>query len=427
MTTLPLETWRKIIGYSPWHFWGLADATAAPITSACNSVVKKYGWQGADAAGREDVVAAIEEAERKLRTQLGYNIAPHFVTETIETPRYPDRTQVQFGYSDPSNHWRAFRVSEGYVNSIGVETRALIGTVSRSTPAMPADSLVFSDNDGDGLYENWTATIATTVTNPGQIAVYHAAANRLDGDPVSEKWRIQPVSVSITGGVATIRGKTWLLVRPILYEGSDDYLEASDLTNYVSSLEIYRYYSDPTGTTTATAQAMLIWETEPYPGWANCCSSANDSDPAALAYAIARVGIRASKSGMLYFGEAVYNTTTGIWTSTDWTSCRPPDRIKVRYNAGFPLQDYQVDSRMATMTARLATAELARRICACDSANREIGRWQYDLTYTGVGMGGENYNYPPEELSNPFGVRRGHVEAWIEARQKRILQGITVV
>jgi hypothetical protein len=424
MPILPLEAWRKIIGYNPWHFWGLAG-TLAPVTSSCNSVVRKYGWQGVDAAGRDDIVTAIDEAERKLRTQLRYNIAPHFVSETLQIPQYSDRRIWQWGYADPSFRWRAFPASEGYINSVGVEARTLIGSVARSTPAVIADTLVFTDTDGDGLMDTWTATIATTVTDPGQIAVYHAAANRIDSAPVSEDWRIAPVLVSIAGGVATIKGKVWLLVKPIKYEGTDEYLNADDLANYVSSLEIYRYYCDPSGTTTATAQGMLIWETEPYPGWANCCNTTNASDPAALAYSISRIGIRHAKAGMLYFGESAYNATTGIWYATDWTSCRPPDRITVRYNAGVPLINYQIDPRMATVTSRLAAAELARRICACDTANREIGRWQYDLAYTG--KGDELYNYPAEELSNPFGTRRGHVEAWIEARQTRNLQGITVV
>jgi hypothetical protein len=424
--TLPLETWRKIIGYNPWHFWGLAGSLA-PVTSACNSVVRKYAWQGTDAAGREDILYAIDEAERKLQTQLGYAVAPHFVSETLQTPRYTDRTQYQLGYADPSYHWRGFKAGEGYIKAVGVEARTTIGSVTRSTPPILADTLVFSDNDGDGLYESFVATIATTVTNPEQIAIYFAAADRLDGAAVGEEWRISPVTVSISGGVATIRGKVWQLVKPIKYEGSDEYLNADDLTNYVSTLEVYRYFCDPTGTTTATAQGMLIWETEPYPGWSNCCNSANDSDPAALAYAIARIGIRDARMGSLYFGEAVYNTTTGIWYSSNWASndCRPPDRITARYQAGYPLQNYQIDGRLATATARLAAAELARRICACDSANRELGRWQYDLAYTG--KGDELYNYPPEELANPFGTRRGHIEAWIETRQKRNLQSFTVV
>lgn len=424
MPTLPLETWRKIIGYNPWHFWGLAGSLA-PVTSSCNSVVRKYGWQGVDAAGRDDIVTAIDEAERKLRTQLRYNIAPHFVTETLQVPQYTDRRVWQWGYGDPAFHWRGFQAGEGRVISMGVETRTLIGTVTRSTPPILADTLVFADTDGDGLADTWTATIATTVMDPSQIAVYFAAADRIDGAAVSEEWRIAPVTVSITGGTATIKGKVWLIVKPIKYEGADEYLAADDLTNYVSALEIYRYYCDTTGTTTATAHGMLIWETEPYPGWANCCNSTNDSDPAALAYSIARIGIRQAKNGVLYFGEAAYNATTGIWNATDWTDCRPPDRIAVRYLAGEAWENYQVNKRMATLSARLAAAELARRICACDTANREIGRWQYDLAYTG--KGDELYNYPAEELSNPFGTRRGHVEAWIEARQLRTLQGFTTV
>ncbi len=68
---------------------------------------------------------------------------------------------------------------------IGVETRTLIATVN----------LVYSDTNGDGLPDIATATTATALTDTDEIAVYFAAANRLDSDPVSEKYRIEPVKV----------------------------------------------------------------------------------------------------------------------------------------------------------------------------------------------------------------------------------------
>ena len=44
MTLLPLDSWRQILAFHPYHFWQLANATT-PVTSACNGLVKEYAWQ----------------------------------------------------------------------------------------------------------------------------------------------------------------------------------------------------------------------------------------------------------------------------------------------------------------------------------------------------------------------------------------------
>ena len=77
------------------------------------------------------------------------------------------------------------------------------------------------DANGDGVNELATFTQATTATDPSQIAVYFAAADRVNGDPVAEPYRIRPLAVTIAGGVATIKGDAWLFVAPILSEGFD--------------------------------------------------------------------------------------------------------------------------------------------------------------------------------------------------------------
>ena len=61
MNLLPLETLRAAIGYHPFHFWGLANATA-PIRSNCNDALYQYAWQDAQQIGRADMLAAIETA-----------------------------------------------------------------------------------------------------------------------------------------------------------------------------------------------------------------------------------------------------------------------------------------------------------------------------------------------------------------------------
>src|SRR6185369_16921871 len=99
-------------------------------------------------------------------------------------------------------------------------------------------------------------------------------------------------------------------------------------------------------------------------------------------------------------------------------------RVTVRYLAGFPLaSDGQMQEPYRTMVARLAAAELARPICACDEANRELYRWQFDLART-AGSGDEAYGaVSAEDLNNPFGTRRGHVYAWKQVKNLRQLRG----
>jgi hypothetical protein len=87
--------------------------------------------------------------------------------------------------------------------------------------------------------------------------------------------------------------------------------------------------------------------------------------------------------------------------------------VLVRYLAGFPLlADGQIDRTLARVVSRLAAAELGRPICACEWANKEIARWQVDLARS-AGNNDDQYGaVSADDLANPFGTRRGQVEAW---------------
>jgi len=72
--------------------------------------------------------------------------------------------------------------------------------------------------------------------------------------------------------------------------------------------------------------------------------------------------------------------------------------------------------------ARLAAAELSRPVCGCDAANRELYHWQFDLSQTA--RGDELFGISPENLNNPLGTRRGHVQAWKFIMDQQQLTGI---
>lgn len=433
MNLLPLETWRQILGYNPFHFYGLSNSDV-PVTASCPTLVKEYSWQGTDAVGRSDIRAAIESAETLLAAYLGYHPAPKYTEVTLPWPRYFDNSRSRFATWDATGRWIAPRIPDsGYVQAIGVELLTLIGNVT-----VAGASLVFTDADGDNIEDTFTATIATTETDATKIAVYFIAADRLDSQPVGARWRVEPVQVTITAGVATIVGRIWLTVRPILYQGVNPQpLDPGDVTAsgpYAQSLAVYVRTTDPNGLTITDSQAVIIWETTPCHGWWCCCGcqdvtynpSGAVNDPAAIASAIAHGTIRDSRTGLVGIGGAVYNATTGVWGSMPWGNCQgEPDRVTVRLLSGYPLDaDNQMSPAYKVAVARLAMAELARPICACDTANRELYNWQFDLSRSG-GANSESYGLiTREQLNNPLGTRRGAVYAWQQVRNLRMTPGM---
>lgn len=429
--SLPVDEWRRIIGYHPFHFWGMADNTIIPITSSCNSLVYQYAWQAADQLGREEIRESIVTAENRLMEYLNYYPGRHFVEETLQYPRPQNAGQQYAASRDGQGRWLAVKASEGHIRNIGVERYTIISA---------AQTVFYSDEDGDALEDTATVTVATTITNPDQIGLYFAMTDRLNNDGVSEKWRIAPANISISGGIATITAKKWMFAKPIKYEGfSTMALDPSVSANFVTSVDVYRRWCDPDGLTTDDAQAVLIWETEPYPAWAFCCSGTNDvsfstnaRDPAAVAFGLARAGIRDARLGEISVGGAVYDSTTGEWIGADWGICRQPDRVILRYEAGAPLSSMEntqylsaKDGDWDETIARLAAADMPRQICACDLANRKLYYWQFDLARS-AGANDEQYRIGDRNLNNPIGTLRGQVYAWNRIIDRQISRSITI-
>jgi hypothetical protein len=367
--TLPLDTFRRILAFHPWHFFGLADQVYVPVTSDCNDVLVEDAWQSAALAGRQQIREAIQTAESRLAEYLGYRIGVGAGTEDVQvhgivytgSVGYPWLTSPQIG------------LSEGYVQSLGAETLTLVGTTA----------VVMSDRDGDGLDETFTVTIATTETDPAKLRVYLTASDSYDGDMT----QIEPIRISISGGVATIRGALWLIVKPALYQGvRSQSLDPTDPATFVSTLDVYQVGVDATAALTFTqSQACSCGDTpaSPVTGTGTIVDSAN--------------GI--------------------IALDTCSLPCGHYDRVTVRHLAGVPL-----NSSWETIVARLAAAELAAPLCACEDASAELYRWQKDLALTG--KGDEIFGaISQDDLSNPLGTRRGAVYAYRQIRNLRQLRG----
>jgi hypothetical protein len=287
--------------------------------------------------------------------------------------------------------------------------------------------------DGDGLNDTFTITVATTVTDPNELMVYFKTADRWSNPSVSDPdamaaFRVWPVEITISGGTATIVGRAWLVGLPVLQEGTSSPVDPSTASNMATHLDVYRLSIDPTGTSTANSQGVFFWDTGPGP---NCycavstTSPANSAyDPAAEAYALARVGIHDAENGLIVAGEAAYNSSTGLWVEQGLSQCREPDRVQLRVQWGQALVRSHMEHHLQLMVARLAMAEMGRRICACESANRELHEWQFDISRSG-GMNEEQFAVSLNDLDNPFGTRRGHVWVWKEVTRRAVVRGFS--
>lgn len=430
---IPLDIWRGILGYHPWHFWGQANNTTPglKVTSSCNTVVTEYSWQASDAVGRDEIRQAIQSAADKIREYLGYRVGACYTQKTLQYPRpYDARMQ----YSRPAGgdgRYLSINVGEGYIKAIGLQTRVLL--------AQP--SVTYNDNDGDGVAEQFSISFSTTVTNPAEIAVYFAGGDRLNSEAVSEKWRIEPVQVSISSGTCTVIGPAWILVRPIKLQGlATSAIDPTDtgavVNNFAQTLEVYRRYTDADGTTIDTAQAVLVWETEP-PDAYWCQTGVTDLptfdpyrfDPAAQGYAIARAQIRDARLGEITVGQAVYDSDNDRFVAVNWGAYRQPDRVIIRYLAGADRSEVKSQVRGGgnwdQTVARLAMGEMSQRICACDNANHQLYHWQFDLSRA-AGANDEQYTISEQNLNAPFGTSRGAIYAWKQVQQLQITRGFVV-
>jgi len=401
---LPLDTFRQILKYPPYQFWGLDNADVR-LDSQCNGVVYEYTFQSAGVGGRDDIRQALILAQEKLRSYLMYPIAPQYLSETVTYPSFYDERLMRYSPMGADGGWLSVTLPDGYVQAVGVESLTLVGT----------EDVTYTDQFNTGTYDTFTLTIATDETDPLKLAVYFSATDRFDDLEVGDQWKVEPVQISISGGIATITGRSWILIQPILYEAYNrqNPLDPDTLANYVETLDVYVRTTNPNGTTTDDSQGVFLWDTTPgWDWWGFCCQES--SDPAAVARALARVGIKNSRLGIVIPGEAVYNESTEEWSATrpPWSGiCRPPQDVTVRYLAGYPLSSNgAIDTRLAHAVAYLAMAELPERICACDNANRTLYRYQQEINKTGTDQ--DTFAVTRAMLNNPLGNKMGHWYAW---------------
>lgn len=390
-TQLDLETFREYIGYNPLHFWGLTHS-AVPNDSHCNTILREFSWQNADAIGRSDMKKAIAEAERKMRDYLGYPLGEVTYLETQDSPCFVHSSDVPI----------LLTLGHGKVHRIGTDSRTFLGPVS----------LTLQDYDGDGVEETFVGDFGDSTTDPADVEVYFEEKERTPpSDPLCA-FRIRPVSVSrYDANTIRVEGPAWVLVRPSRYTGFTsgvlDYTTAGVLS---LTVDLYKH-------TFASANvASLILDNYGILGTYNLSAVLMDSE-------VGLVQVLWNDPSTPPCTCSNYSYRRYIPYNPDEPAYSEPSlRVRICYESGMDLADWK------TILTRFALAELARPICACQVANKEIERWQKDLAQVSSGPINqlEGYRVDSDFLACPFGTRAGQIYAWQEVRHLRQVRSFSL-
>ena len=405
--SLSVERFREIISYHPWHFWQFESQIYAPVTSTCNTIVFENGWQNAGASGRTEIRRAIDNAERRLNEYLAFPVHQQQFTETIDL-----NCRVENGSKNYSIYHQYFPFSltlrNGRIASIENDTWGLVGEYP----------LLFSDEFNTGLEDTFSLTFAdSTTTDFTTFKICFAVADRYGPDQSNlDKWLVEPDTITrLDANTIQVQGRKWLLCPPKKYQAyfgnpglnNNQYgvnttgaFDPTSPLNFVNTLGVYKKVAGSVNT------ATLIIDNAGVVTTSDIGVTVLDSDAGIIRVASSN-GAQCPCQCFPWLGYN-YNYNYPI----------PIQRLQITYTAGEDIEDWE------TVVTRLALAELQPRICACEQANYEIRRWQRDMSYRGSVE--EQYYVDQSDLQNPLGNKLGHIFAWHQIKNRRMLRGINI-
>ena len=416
-TLLSLDVYAQILGIAPPAFNSGVSQVVFPPETACHTWWQ-YEWQNHNAVSREEVAREISIAEQDIANYMGWWPAPRWIAQDVKMyPRFHRPEFYAGGGVNIRGQLESIKASYGKIIEPGQRAVTYIGTATaQGAPC----SKTFSDEDLDDFDETVTVSCTgVTTTDECEIKVYFEGHN---GDP---EWEIRPARTKeIVLGVFTATFYAWQLIDPDLWErfpthvyGGTEPVDLDDPASFVTEVDIYREYNDPTATS-----ATFYWEPEPSGIGGSICGSCGGAGcvRCTLTEQEGCATIRNAEMGVLAAAPATYDEDDGAWGAAPWSVCRNPDQMKVYYYCGNLSELNRAGRRCdglsdqwARIIAHLATARLRRPLCDCSGVSSLVDWLQTD---TAIGTREQTYTVLWDDLSNPFGTRNGEMAAYRHCR-----------
>ena len=318
---------------------------------------------------RDLVALAMVDAWREFAFWLGYNPSPVYDSEKLRLSRLGGLCQT-------------LKLEKtGKLQALGQRGTELLAE---------AAAITFTDGDGDGLPDTGTVTINLGTAALTELQAFFTVA---DGAPAAadEAYQIYPVKWVDNGdGTATGSFHRALAVLPEEWDfpfvdGNIDKrrgLVASNNSQFISTLDVYRVYPDPTN----AVQLILPLQ-------------AGDT---ALQYESMNAVVLDSDDSTF---QMVLTEAQASSQACGDSSIFDAREVLVHYYAGNPLdRNGRIQGELETALVRFANTQMPMETKNVSLRIRE--QWMRDYKDLFV-----DKNVPPEYV-NPFGIKYGQWEAW---------------
>jgi hypothetical protein len=406
-TLLPIYSFAKVLGLNPLHVMGVDANIGAAASRVCVHPIGQYSWQTSDGVSREELSWAIYEAEQDLARELGYWPGATWQADERIDIEQPGAAWYRSMY-DIRGDLFSVKTRYGQLISGGRRVKSLIDD---------AVAIVYTDTDSDTYFETATISVATTVTDPEEIAVYYPG---LSGD---DEWEVRPIQVSIAGGTATITCRREQLVTKAILESLAPEPAVAGLTNanFLTTVDVYRKYHDP------SVQGQLVWRAIDACG----CNGEETCETCGLTIQTACTTVKDKKLGLITLSPGTWNADDEVYEYAYPDVCsRRPDYVRMWYRSGYrdmslSTPNNTLDRRFQLAIAKLAVSKLDRLICSCQGVSDVQSHWSADLRRTATARGGSStYKVSNYELeNNPFGTTVAAMDVWRLVRREGL--GVT--
>lgn len=361
ISLLPLDTFREIAGVTGYHFWGFRDPLAIDGADECDVPWLHYRWLLRKGVGRFDMLTALAKAESRMADILDYWPFAKYDNEKITL----QRPRPYVSYRQP----QITQLKWGHIQAIGDQTWQ-----SLQAGAVP----VYGATDDVTI----VVALASTVDVDEVVVCY-------PGTQVP----IRPIYCTLAGLNLTITIKKWLLGNPNVWTQrvTDNTVmkDPTDMANMLATVDVYRVYVDDSD----------IHVTFDEHGTCDNTDCAKEQEGICVSYIDKRAPL------FKWYPKE----------DTFWTHYRPPESISLNYTHGLNHTNYGSYMSWALVVSHFAIALLDDVGCDCKEADFCFRYWQEDLAHADEG-GSTALSAP--RLGNPFGTKRGAIEAWEFVRTK---------
>ncbi len=400
-TKLPLAEWARIMGINPLHFEGVILPADRP--SVCAQPWFQHPWQDADRVGREDVAIAIARAEEDIERFLRARLLPAWeADEWKPTIRFHKPEMFNLSASDVRGMAQVVQTQWGHMISPGVEKKDEIELDVAIAWASTLPPVAYADTGTVAI-----AALPAAVTKECEIHIYYP------GKSGADEWEIRPINVSITAGAAAITFKRELTVLESLQEDPEtpEILGTVD-GNFLTTVDVYRKWNDP------QTQVSFLWEPTGICGCGNATTCVNCAYSTQTGCLMLRGD---PKLGVVSYRPGTWDAANDHFDAAAWAVSRQPDIVRLYYLAG--IQDLkracptvQMDPAWARTVAYYAAALFDRGVCECNNVHAWVERMRQDLA---ANLENVSFQISEGDLDNPFGTRRGGIDAWKRVKNAR--------